>query len=234
MSDFRKQVRDHYDAQSLSPEKAADVLARGRAAAAGNEVAPPPHGRKIPWGRYLSLVAALAVFAFVGNWYVKRDLSPVSYNELPPRVIAFFNAKSPLVPAPPTKQEVRDWLLSKGAPPEFEMPSSLAGLENAACQVVDVEGRKAYLSCYWRENTPTRGDHELIHLLVARADDFRDQPTSATPKIRQLDGWSFASWKKGEVAYTLAAAAPPEKLMPFLTRMQVHGVDGLWISAVGY
>jgi len=107
-------------------------------------------------------------------------------------------------------------------------------LENAACPVVDVDGRKAYLSCYWRENTRTRGDHELIHLLVARADDFRDQPESSKPTMRQLDGWSFASWKKGEVVYTLAAAAPPEKLMPFLSVMPRREVSGLYLSAVGY
>jgi hypothetical protein len=213
MSDFRKQVRDHYDAQSLPPETVEAVLARGRAAAVGEDMPV----KRTPWGRYLALIAAVAVFSFLGFWWQVKDANAVSYNELAPRVIAFFGSKPELVPAPPTKQQVRDWLLSKGAPPEFEMPAALAGLENAACQVVDVRGRKAYLSCYWREQKPDRGDHELIHLLVARADDFRDQPKSSEPVIRELDGWSFASWKKGDVAYTLATAAPPEKLTPFLS-----------------
>ena len=107
---------------------------------------------------------------------------------------------------------MRDWLLAHGAPPEFHIPASLMPLESFACSVVDVRGQKTYLSCYWREEKPGRGDHEQIHLLVGKRSDFRDGPSSTQPLRRELNGWSFASWSEGEVVYTLATAAPPEKL----------------------
>lgn len=215
MSDLRKQVRDHYDAQSLPADKLEAILARGRDAASGAEKS-LPFPQKKSWARFISAVAALIVFALVGVWWTTRDVGEVSYTALAPRVIEFFQTKSELLPPVEDKKELHDWLVSKGAPADFVIPASLQSLESAACQVVDVKGRNAYLSCYWRETRADRGPHELIHLLVARTDDFYDQPKSAAPQVKELDGWSFASWTKGDAIYTLATAAPKEKLMPFL------------------
>ncbi|MES2996986.1 MAG: hypothetical protein V4733_09275 [Verrucomicrobiota bacterium] len=216
MSDFRQQVREHYDARSLAPEKVTMILARGRDAAGGKSMPlPVSFPKRKPWARSISLMAALLALAFLGLWWSGRDVGKVSYALLAPRVIEFFSGTPELVPSSQNKDEVKAWLVSKGAPPDFQIPQALLPLESAACQVVDVKGEKAYMSCYWTEKKPDRGIHELVHLLVARADDFHDQPKSEQPAVRELNGWSFASWTKGEVLYTLATAAPPEKLTPY-------------------
>ncbi|MEK7951319.1 hypothetical protein [Luteolibacter soli] len=216
MSDFRKQVRDHYDEQSLPADKVEAILARGREAARDAEKIVPLPARK-PWGRLLAIAAAV-VLAVTGTWWMNRDIGDVSYAAIAPRVIDFFKTKSALLPPVQDKSALKTWLVSQGAPADMQIPASLQPLESAACQVLDVQGRNAYLSCYWRENKADRDGTDLIHLLVARTEDFRDQPKSATPVVSELDGWSFASWTKGETIYTLATATPKDKLMPFLSK----------------
>jgi hypothetical protein len=222
MSDLRHQIREHYDEKAIPAERVEMILARGRAAAAGEElgdgnkatVFPVTHARN--WRRILSLAAALLVFAGLAGWWAQRDTFRAPFADVAPRIIGFFGSNPELVHAPKDKTALRDWLLARGAPSDFHIPAPLMPLESFACSVVDVDGRKTFLSCYWREDKPDRGDHELIHLLVGRRSDFRDAPSSALPQRRELDGWSFASWSEGDVVYTLATAAPPEKLTPFL------------------
>jgi len=231
MSDLRRQVRDHYDAQSLAPEKVAMILGLGRDAASGNDGKVTEIPKRKSWGGILSAIAAVLLLSFAGIWWFQRDVGPVSYTLLAPRVIEFFGSDPELVPAPQDKNEVKAWLLSKGAPAKLEIPASLLPLESAACQVVDVKGEKAYMSCYWTDDKPGRGIHELVHLLVSRADDFHDQPKSEKPVIRELNGWSFASWTKDEILYTLATAAPPEKLSPLISAVE-RGESPLMISMI--
>jgi hypothetical protein len=224
MSGLRQQIRAHYDAKEIPAEKAERILARGRAAAAGEETADVtkvirfPASRARAWRKGLSLAAALLVFAGLAGWWAHREPSRVPFAAVAPRIIEFFGSNPDLAHAPKDKAALRDWLLARGAPSDFQIPASLMPLESFACSVVDVQGRKTYLSCYWRENKPDRSDHDLIHLLVGRRSDFRAAPSSSQPQRRELDGWSFASWSEGDVVYTLATAAPPEKLTPFLAR----------------
>lgn len=215
MSDLQKQIQDYYAAKQLPAEKVERLLSLGSGAGNANDTVIPFTRRK-PWGRLLSAAAAVAVFAFAGIWWTQRDVGRVEYAALPPRVIEFFSGTPELVPASQDKNEVREWLLKKGAPDGFRIPRSLFALESAACQVVDVKGEKAYMSCYWVDQKPDRGIHDLVHLLVARAEDFRNHPGAGPAEVKELDGWSFASWTEGNVIYTLATAAPKEKLMPFL------------------
>lgn len=216
MSDLKKQIRVHYNAQKLPPEKVSEILARARGGdEIGKSEVTSPERRNFL--RPLLAIAAMVALAITGAVMMKPDTRKASLADLYPTVIGFFQAKSPLVPAPESKEKLREWLLAQGAPPEFEIPEPLQDLENAACQVLDVKGRKAYLSCYWRVQSPDRGDQELIHLLVARTSDFKDIPASDTPQVKELDGWSFASWKDGPVVYTLATATPREKLLPYIS-----------------
>jgi len=223
MSELRHQIRAYYDAKAIPAEKAEAILARGRAAAAGEEPADEkmaafPVSRARSWSRGLSLAAALLVFAGLAGWWARREMSRPSFAMVAPRIIEFFGSSPELAHAPKDKTALRDWLLARGAPADFQIPASLMPLESFACSVVEMHGRATYLSCYWREDKPDRGDHELIHLLVGRRSDFKDAPSSSQPERREMKGWSFASWSEGDVVYTLATAAPPEKLTPFLAR----------------
>jgi len=210
MSDLRKQIHDHYAAQSLPAEKMDAVLARGREVA-GHEaekiIKLPSSARW--WRAGLALAAALAIFVGLAQW---RSRSPekVSFAGMTPRVVEFFGTPPELPKRSQDKAELRAWLLAQGAPADFRIPAKLMPLESLGCQVVDVHGRPAWLTCFWREKG------ELVHLFAVRRSDFRDGPTSAAPQLHEHGGWSFASWAEGDVLYTMATAAPMEKLRPFV------------------
>jgi hypothetical protein len=233
MPDLRQQIREHYDAKAIPAERAEAILARGRAAAAGEEepkaenVIALPASRARLWRRTVSLAAAILVFLGLAGWWVQSNRSRVEFAAVAPRIIEFFESSPELAHAPKDKTALRDWLLARGAPADCHIPASLMPLESFACSVVDVHGRKTYLSCYWRENKPDRGDRDLIHLLVGRRSDFKDAPASSEPQRREMNGWSFASWSEGDVVYTLATPAPAEKLTPFLAWQ-----GPLWILAL--
>ena len=221
MSDLRKQLHEHYDARALSPEKVEGILARGRAAAAGESgaeaanIAQFPIRRRKPYGWMMALAATLLLFAGIAGFW-RHEAAKAPFAAVAPRIIDFFAHQPDLKKAPQDKEELHAWQVARGAPAGFHIPASLMPLESVACDVVDVQGRKTYLSCFWREQRPDRGDHELIHLLVGRRSDFRGAPPVSQTERRELNGWSFASWSDGSIVYTLAVAAPPEKLTPFL------------------
>ena len=227
MSDLRSQIRAHYEAHSLPPEKVDAILARGRGADADELPELEKKTVSFPTQRWMrtimALAAALVLCAGLAmSWWMKAP-ARAEFAALVPRVVTFLENKPALEHAPQDKSELRAWLVAQGAPPEMEIPPALQSLESFACQVIDVQGRKTWLACFWREQRPDRGGHELVHLIVARRQDFHAAPDSAAPQMRELNGWSFASWTKGEIVYTLAAAAPPEKLRPFLTLRAAPG-----------
>lgn len=223
MPDLPQQLRDHYAGKSLAPSKVEAILTLGRAEYAGEAKSEPRKIMKFPnlgsprLTKALAFAAILAMAAAIGSlWWGKRD-QRVAFDSIPNGMIAFFAGKPDLHHAPQDKAALRAWLLAHGAPRDFHIPSSLLGLESFACQVVKVDGRDLYLSCYWREQRADRGERELVHLLVGRKSDFRGAPESVQPKLREFGGWSFASWSDGDVVYTLATPAPMTQLRPFLT-----------------
>jgi len=229
MSDLRKQIREHYDAQKLSAEKVEEILARGRAAAAGEEaeekVTPFPRRAWTLRSWIPALAAAIAVIAGIVVFLPHRE-QRIPFAMVDRRIIDFFNSQPKLEEAPQDKTDLRNWLLARGAPAEFHIPATLMPLQSAACEVLDVRGRKMFLSCYWREQRPDRSPNELIHLIAARRDNFENAPGSEVVR-NAMEGWSFASWSEGDVLYTLTTPAPPEKLTPFLA-MRAPELDLDW------
>lgn len=207
MPELRQQIRDHYAAQSLPANKVEAILARG---GAGETVVRFPRRWRTP----LALAAAVAILAGGAIWWPRADQA-VPFAALAPRVIAFFGTPPELPKRSQNPEELRAWLLAQGAPRDFQIPEKLRGLSSLGCQVVDVGGRPAYLACFWREKNDRGEGTELVHLLVAHREDFRDAPES-TPQMREMNGWSFASWSESDIIYTLATAAPMEKLRPFI------------------
>jgi hypothetical protein len=208
MSDLRQQIRDHYEEKSLSAEKAEAILARGR----GAEKVISFQQR---WRPLLALAASVLVAVGLAVWWF-REPQPVSFAVLAPRVVEFFGTPPELPKRSQNPEELRAWLLAQGAPADFQIPAKLRGLESLGCQVVDVKGRPAWLTCFWREKGQNGTGGELVHLWVVRRNDFKDSPPSSTPQFREQSGWSFASWSEGDIVYTLAAAAPMDKLHPFV------------------
>ena len=180
---------------------------------------PVPH--RSSWTRVRQLAAAVAVFAGLAGWWLGES-QRTTFAAVPERIIEFFATKQKVDPAPQSKDELRTLLIQRGAPANLRIPASLQPLENAACQVVDVQGQKVYLACFWRVAGEGRGLPELVHLVVARRSDFRNPPAADKPQLSEHDGWGFASWTEGDIIYTLAAAAPLDTLRPFVAVATRH------------
>jgi hypothetical protein len=222
MSELRKQIRDHYDAQTLPADKAEAILAPGRGA---EKVIHHPQR----W-RLLALAASVVVAVGLAIWW-PRGAERVSFAVLAPRVVEFFGTPPELPKRSQKPEELRAWLLAQGAPANFQIPARLRGLESLGCQVVDVHGRPAWLTCFWREKKPDGSGGELVHLWAVRRGDFKDGPPSAAPQYHEESGWSFASWAEGDMIYTVATAAPMEKLRPFVSAEKRHANSWRLIGA---
>ncbi len=214
MSDLRKQIHEHYEKKELLADKVEAILARGRAVAGGENIVAMPVTSRRRWPRALALAAALAIFAGLAAWW-QHEVRRPPFAVVPVGLMEFFATKQEVDPAPEGKEALHALLVQRGAPPDFRIPASLLPLENAACQVIDMQGKDVYLACFWRVDGAGRGLSELVHLVVARRDDFRDAPPSTQPQFSEPDGWSFASWSEADIIYTLAAPAPMDILRPF-------------------
>ena len=208
MSDLRKQIRDHYEGKSLPAEKTEAILAQGRGAE--KIVKFSSRTRAL-----LALAATVIIAVGLVSWW-QRQAARVSFAELAPRIVEFFSTPPALPKKSQNPEELRAWLLTQGAPADFQIPAKLRGLESLGCQVVDVHGQPAWLTCFWREKKPDGSGGELVHLWIVKRRDFKDGPASAAPQVHEESGWSFASWAEGDVIYTLATPAPMEKLRPFV------------------
>ncbi|MDR3401923.1 MAG: hypothetical protein P4L99_05425 [Chthoniobacter sp.] len=217
MSDLRQQIQKHYDAQALPAAKVDAILAEGRAAVESGEkvIALPPRRSFLP--RLLwTMAASIAVFLALNWMFPIRNRATVSYAQVfAPRVVEFMGVGPKLPKRSQDPEELRTWLLAQGAPADFQIPAKLRPMKSFGCEVVDVHGRPAYLTCFWVEKKPGVDDGSLVHLLVAKRSDFKDVPP-ATPQFRELSGWSFAAWSEGDVIYTMAAKAPMEQLQKFV------------------
>src|SRR4051794_19714546 len=105
MSDLRKQIRDHYDAQALSAEKAEAILARSRGA---EKIA------IFPWRGRLRMALAASVLAAVGLaiWFTSGR-EQVSFAVLVPRIVEFFGTPPELPKRSQNPEELRAWLLAQ-------------------------------------------------------------------------------------------------------------------------
>lgn len=216
MSEFRKQLRDHYESKALPASTVEAIFARARREAdGGKKVTQFPLAHRTQWPRLLALAAVLAIFAGLAKWW-PHDARAVEFAAVPQRITEFFAAKEKIDPAPQDKTELHALLVSRGAPAGFHIPAALLPLKSAACQVVDVRGHSVYLACFQRPDGEGKGLPGLVHLILARRGDFLDTPVSAQPQLTECDGWSFAMWSEDDIAYTLATAAPLATLRPFI------------------
>ncbi len=217
MSDLRKQIRDHYDARSLPPERVDAILAKGRAASVGeaeSKITPMPPA----WGRnrwVLSLAASIAILAAIsGFWLYPRP--GVDYADARHTVVAFFAKEPAYSMTSPEPVKLREWALTHGAPDGFRIPAKLQALPGKACTVLNVDGKPAFLLCFMTVDATCKQDRGMVHLLVARRSDFRNVPQSGTASSAADGEWNFASWVDGDIVYTIAALASPGKVRGYV------------------
>lgn len=222
MSDLRQQLQKHYDAKALPAAKADAILAQGQAeAGSGEKVVAMPARRVTIWRMVPAIAAALILLSVVAIWWVPGR-NRVSYATFDSRIVEIFGTGPTLPMRSQNPEELRAWLLAQGAPVDFQIPAKLRPLKSFGCEVVDMHGRPAYLTCFWREKKPGVDEGSLVHLLVARRKDFKDAPPEGAPQYNTMGDWSFAAWSEGDVIYTMAANAPMEKLKQFVKRSRTE------------
>ena len=213
MPDLRQQVQKHYEEQGLSAAKVEAILAESRVPVEGGEkMVSLEKRRNTAWRIAWAIAAGFVVMAGLATWWSERG-GRVSYAELAPRVVEFFRHDPELPKKSQNPEELRAWLLAQGAPADFQIPPKLSVLKSFGCQVVDVHGQPAYLTCFW---SGKEQGSSLVHLLVARRRDFKNVPPSEAPQFQTIGQWSFAAWSSGDVIYTMATAAPLERLKTFV------------------
>jgi hypothetical protein len=231
MPDFREQIQNHYQAQGLPAQKVDAILREGRAAAVeGEKVVSLPVRRTLGHQIWWAVAASVMVLVGLAVWWNGKGGGGVPYAEFAPRIVQFFGTPPELPKRSQKPEELREWLLAQGAPVGFQIPVKLRGLKSFGCQVLDVHGKPAYLTCFWAEKKPGVDEGSLVHLLVARRSDFQGTPTG-TPTYRAIGDWSFAAWTQRDVVYTLAANAPLAKLKLFV--LQSGGRADVSVLAAG-
>lgn len=225
MSDLRQQLQKHYDAKALPEAKVEAILAQGRAEAGSEDKIASLSTRRVTFWRMLpAMAAAIVLLTVVAIWWVPGR-NRVSYAIFDSRVVEIFGKGPKLPMRSQNPEELRAWLLAQGAPADFQIPAKLRGLKSFGCEVVDMHGRPAYLTCFWSEKKPGVDEGSLVHLLVAHRKDFKDAPPTDAPQYNTMGDWSFAAWSEGDVIYTMAANAPMEKLKEFVTRSRAKPTD---------
>lgn len=232
MSDLERQLRQHYEEQALPDGRVQAILAAGRAAA-----------RRRVWRRYW-FAAAAAVVVLGAAWlglrpgakFAPEPLAGIRPDEVGAAVERFF--------APPDYRlsqisgnpaELMQWLKAQGAPPSFTLPAGLVNLPSFGCQVLNVQGQRVFLICFFLDVTPAelaaggmikaemvvtapdgtmmKKNRPLAHLVVAPASTFRSPPAAGTRvRFAGTGEWNFESWSQDGLVYLVAAAAPADKV----------------------
>lgn len=216
MSDFRKQIRDHYDARSLTPETVEAILAKGRAVEAGEaspKIAPLRPGGNLR--RMLALAASIALLAVVTGFWV-HSRTRADYASARRVIVEFFSKEHTYSTVSADPVVLRAWAIEHGAPPGFRIPAKLQGLPGKACTLLSADGKPVFLLCFMTVAENGKQDGGMVHLLVARSGDFRNLPRPGTRSSAADGSWNFSSWVEGGIVYTVAAPAPPEKVRSYV------------------
>jgi hypothetical protein len=232
MSDFERQLRDHYESHRLPEDRVRAILEAGRTAA-------NRHRSRRRW----LLSAAALVLATGGVYAVLRAMRPAvpAVPRLEPQDVAsevarYFSQPGyqlPRVSAEP--RELVQWLRSQGAPASFALPPILAAMPSFGCHVLDVRGRRVFLICFFPDVTPAelaaggmiksemvvtapdgttmKKNRPLVHLLFAPREIFREPPApGARVALPSIGPWAFQSWARDSLVYVLAGDTTPERV----------------------
>lgn len=107
--------------------------------------------------------------------------------------------------------EVQRWLAEKHRIADYRVPAPLAaGAKPAGCRVLDWNGRKIGLLCFY---TP---DGKVVHLLVINQADLPDARLSSQPKFARNRTWTSATWSGGDKVYFLMTPMDEARLKSYL------------------
>jgi hypothetical protein len=92
--------------------------------------------------------------------------------------------------------KIQQWLKSRDMDSDFNLPAMLQGGSPQGCKVVDWNGRKATMICFF-----VNGEH--LDLFVMDRAGLPDLPENSTPQFAQAGGLMTAVWASGQKVYLL-------------------------------
>lgn len=92
--------------------------------------------------------------------------------------------------------KIRQWLQDRGMQTNFDLPTILHGGPAQGCRVVDWNGRKATMLCFFLD-----GEH--LDLFVMDRAGLPDLPEGGAPQFAEANGLTTATWVKGGKVYLL-------------------------------
>jgi hypothetical protein len=229
MSDFQRQLRQHYESQKLSDERVHDILRKGAAAARARR-------RRWWWGLAAVLVFGASLTLLQRNGSPQRLAgAPVSPEEVGAAVAQYFSKPDyQLSRVSANVVELAEWLRSQGAP-AFTIPENLRNHPSFGCQILEVGEQRVYLLCFVLDVTPedTAGgmpikkemvvtapdgtmmkkNRPLVHLIVAPRAAFRNVPAPGTwVSLPAQEQWNFQVRLDKELVYIAAAETSTDRL----------------------
>ena len=90
--------------------------------------------------------------------------------------------------------EMREWLATRHALVEVEIPPALARFPGIGCRTLEWRGKEFALLCFMV-------DGEAVHLFVFRPSDFPEFEFSSSPEFARVTGMTTAAWERGGIVY---------------------------------
>ena len=158
-----------------------------------------------PWFRrprlWLCMAALFAVLLSVGTLWVNRpfESGPENYVALQSDMGTFLSRFFLLDKQSDDLGELKEWMGSKHAVEEFEIPQQLASSESVGCELIRWHGRDLFLVCFDVEG-------ELVHLiLVPDGKSIEGAPQGEDYRYAKVDGkWTTATFTRDEDLYLVA------------------------------
>lgn len=100
--------------------------------------------------------------------------------------------------------KIQQWLKSRNMDADFNLPAMLRGGSPQGCKVVDWNGRKATMICFF-----VNGEH--MDLFVMDRAGLPDIPGNNTPQFAKAGGLMTAVWASGQKVYLLTG--PSKELL---------------------
>jgi hypothetical protein len=224
MDNLPERLRQHYAAQSLSPEAVNRIL---RAGEIGRQ-----RRRRFRWyGGAIAAILLAACSLYLSPHYATR----VEIAEIETSVESFFAQPDFHLDRLSADPEVlRTWLIGQGAPAQAVLPPGLIGSPAVGCKVLRVGRRDAFMICFavqldspkmnrdsaQRIKPATQTDASsaksastLVHLIIVPTSSLRHSlGLKEHPRTESRGQWNFSVWEHSDTSYILASTASPERL----------------------
>ncbi len=173
----------------------------------GRRVSRPLHGWRRPWVVLAASLVVLGAAATLG-WFPHRSARAVLVREMCEYIDRTWDHRFELNTAQFSR--AREWLAAQPSPMRLEVPEGLASSPIYGCHVFEWRGSRATLVCF-----VPRGADTIVHVISVPREAVPEW-TDRRPDVANLDGWSAATWSRGNRIYVALTTADKETLARLL------------------